>query len=925
MKKTRNSTSIATVSPVPIDVEHQPQSYPRTASSSSPGTPSMSATKKVYSPGTAMSTSNQSPMSVHIPMGGGGAHAGFPGASVGYTQSADVMQPSVMVPSRELGPRQYTQQHQQQQQQFRADSIRGRSPTNYAAAGGMAGFRPVPALSVDRLCEPAQMSGPLGTTASPAMAMNFVTPLSGVLDTPSTPPSSTTTPANTNFSMSEYPGLISTSPVPRPMTPTEHSSTNLILYNIGPHMTEAALHTLFDPFGEVVSCAVMRDIHTGVGLGTAFVRYSEHVDACRALEAFNDRTNPVCVHESKPLVVQWARKQHDGAPAGEARKKIMKLFVRNIPLDCSIEDLEELFGAYGSVRQVTLHKDTSPVQDEAMVRLIAFVIYTEEGAAERAAREVHNTKPFASCNGIPIMIKLAESSQRRRFMKNAVATGSIPSGAVPAGFPAVRTSPMTRGMSSSAFDIASAAQHHQHLQQQHPAVSQQGMHDMHGCEAALLPYSMPVFDSTTVYAVPDPRETSTSSYQGMSQRLQMSVSGGGTSASVTPLAPNIMGGSPSRYQQPMPTYVGDREGPATPYSSSAAAPMPAHSYRQAASLPFDANPASAYGGLSASSKSNWQNLPDGVTGAGGAGGCSNSSFVYCSSIPSDAKSTAPTAVSNCESPQMPASGQWCESTVEDSNQSSSFVASAHVSRKGVEANCSSPSAASAPPSGSLRLGSTPPMALASAHESPQQSTGLNCTPPASMTASGAMVANRPVPIAFVPIGGQANGAPQSSTRLSVASSGSVSEVNSTVPSNTFGSGTTPASGTGYNTESPTVRSGASESWRRAVRTHVHNTRRQNEHCNVSGSPSPMPLISASGSIVASGTSPTAAARKGSTLSLSCNEASAPGTTPPTSPVSNSTLSMDQTGTKPTSSGAPSSGRMRYYNNPYSSESTKLYC
>ncbi|CBZ23892.1 putative RNA binding protein [Leishmania mexicana MHOM/GT/2001/U1103] len=920
----RNMNSIVMASSIPIDAEQQQQQqqlHACTTSSSSPGTSPMSATRLRHSPGVAVPTSSQSPMSVHIPVGGGGTHSGFPGLSLGYVPSADVVQSSMMVPAMELAARQYTQQ------QFCADAIRGRSPTNYRAAGGMAGFRPMPALSVERLGEPVLMSGPPGTAACAAMAMNFVTPLSGVLDSPSTPPSSAATPANTNFSMSEYPGLISTSSAPTPVTPTEHSSTNLILYNIGPHMTEVALHTLFDPFGEVVSCAVMRDIHTGAGLGTAFVRYSEHMDACRALEAFGDRTNPVCVHEAKPLVVQWARKQHDGAPAGEARKKIMKLFVRNVPLDCTRTDLEELFGAFGSVRQVTLHKDTSPVQDEAMVRLIAFVIYTEEGAAERAAREVHNTKPFASCNGIPIMIKLAESSQRRRFMKNAEATGPILSVTGLIGFPAVRTSPMMPGVSSSPFDIAAAAQHHQHLQphQQHPAVSQQGMFETHGFETSPSSYIMPVFDGSAAYAAPDPREASTGSHQGTSQRLQMSVSGGGTPACVTPLASNIIGGSPSRHHQPIPTYAGDREGRVSPHSSSVSAPMLAHSYRQAASLSFDANAVAAYGGLLTPSKLNDQNLPDGTAGAGSAGGCPSGSFLYFSSRPSDGKFTAATDASNGGSPQVPVSGPWCETTGVDTNQSINLSASTQLTRKHMEANCSPPVAGSAPPPGPLRLGSTPSMVFSSAHGSPQQSTGPQRTSPTSMTAPGVVATNRPVCGAFVPIGVQTNVAPQLSTRLSVSSSGSISDMNSTPPSHNFCSGTTPITGATHNMESPTVRTGASESWRRAVRTHVHNTKRQNERFNVSGSPPSMPAISASCSALAPAASSPTAARKGSMLSISCNEASAPGTTPPTSPISISTLSADQAGAKPISTGTPSSGRMRYYNNPYSTESTKLFC
>ncbi|KPA80492.1 putative RNA binding protein [Leptomonas pyrrhocoris] len=188
----------------------------------------------------------------------------------------------------------------------------------------------------------------------------------------------------------------------------EHNrlNSNLFIRNLDADVDQAELDKLFRAYGTILSSAVMRDIHTGQSLGTAFVRMSTHEEARVAMQALHN--HPV---RSKAILVQWA-KRHDGAPVGEARKKIMKLFVRNIPLDCSVEALEALFGQFGCVRQVTLHKDTALVEDAALERLIAFVIYTEEGAAERAATAMHNTRPFPSCNGIPIMIKLAEDQAR---------------------------------------------------------------------------------------------------------------------------------------------------------------------------------------------------------------------------------------------------------------------------------------------------------------------------------------------------------------------------------------------------------------------------------------------------------------------------------------------------------------------------------
>ncbi|KAG5474089.1 hypothetical protein CUR178_04200 [Leishmania enriettii] len=903
MKKRDSLKPIMTASPMLVDAEqHQCPLYPHATFFSSPGTSPMSATTLRQSLGGAVPPSRQSPTSSQIPSGGGPPHTSFPLQSVGYAQ-----------------------------QPFRTDADRGCSPTSYCTAVGTTASRSMPTLSVERLGEPVLMSGPLGTAAGAATAMSFVTPLSGELDALSTPPSSTATPANTNFSISEYPSLTTRSPVPTPVTPTEPSSTNLILYNIGPNMTEAALQSIFEPFGEVVSCAVMRDIHTGVSLGTAFVRYAYHADARRALEAFSDRANPVCVHESKPLVVQWARKQHDGAPAGEARKKIMKLFVRNVPLDCSVEDLEEVFGAYGDVRQVTLHKDTSPVQDEAMVRLIAFVIYTEEGAAERAAREVHNTKPFTSCNGIPIMVKLAESSQRRRFMKSAEVTGFIPSAAGSTGLPAARTSPMVPGVCSSPFDLAAAAQlHRQHLQQQQATVPLQGIHETHAFEASPSYYSMPVFDSAVMYAVPDPREGSVGSYQGMMQPLLTSVSGGGTPAATTPPASGILGGTTGRYYQQTPPHVDDREGCVSPHASSAAASMLAQPHCQPVSRSFDAHTVAANGALSASSKLNCQNFSDAMAGGCSAGGCPCGSFLCCNSRPSDANSNAVTSAPDSGPSETLTTGQWIEATAGFSHASGSCAASVQPTRKSLEATQSLPvataafAAGSAPPPGPLRSGVAPSM-TSSAHGSPQQSTGLHRTPPKGVTVTGVAAASRPVSAAFALTGGHTAVVPQPSKRPPVASSGCTLDMGSAIFSNSSGSATTLNNSAAHSKGSPTKRMDASESWRRAVRTHVHNAKCQSERCHASSTLPSMSPIDTSGNVPTPTTPPPTAGPRRTILSLSCNEAPAAEFTLPTSPCYSSTLSVDQTGPKSTGTGALALGRMRYHHNPYSTESTKLFC
>lgn len=109
----------------------------------------------------------------------------------------------------------------------------------------------------------------------------------------------------------------------------------------------------------------------------------------------------------RPFCIQWANK-HEGAPVGEARRKIHKLFVRNIPFDLTVQQLREFFSQFGPVNDVTIHNDTAKIINKNLERRILFVTFDVDGAADKAAKAIHNTQPFASCNNIPLMVKLAE-------------------------------------------------------------------------------------------------------------------------------------------------------------------------------------------------------------------------------------------------------------------------------------------------------------------------------------------------------------------------------------------------------------------------------------------------------------------------------------------------------------------------------------
>lgn len=182
------------------------------------------------------------------------------------------------------------------------------------------------------------------------------------------------------------------------------SNCNIYIRNLDPMIDNNILARHFSACGKVLSTSVMRDIHSGRSLGSGFVRFSTHNEAKTAIIQLHNT-----LMNGARIAVQWAHKQNN-VPVGEARHKIRKLFVRNVPFKVNKADLIELFSQFGDVLQVSIHHDTNKPLDRRQERNIAFVMYNVDGAADLAASKVHNTEPFTTCHGIPIMVKLAQNN-----------------------------------------------------------------------------------------------------------------------------------------------------------------------------------------------------------------------------------------------------------------------------------------------------------------------------------------------------------------------------------------------------------------------------------------------------------------------------------------------------------------------------------
>lgn len=182
--------------------------------------------------------------------------------------------------------------------------------------------------------------------------------------------------------------------------------SNVFVCQLPASARDPHIHALFAPFGPIESAKVMLNIHTGQSRGIAFVKFASPDDAARAIQALDGTT-----FLGNQIVVRVANAKAAFKPGAPTNKT----FVRNIPLDVTRDQLATYFGKFGRVSDICVLPDnvTAVAAATGTFRNIVFVTYATHAEAHSAAEATHTSMPFPSCNGIPLLAKVAEDSVRR--------------------------------------------------------------------------------------------------------------------------------------------------------------------------------------------------------------------------------------------------------------------------------------------------------------------------------------------------------------------------------------------------------------------------------------------------------------------------------------------------------------------------------
>ncbi|XP_077444313.1 uncharacterized protein LOC144065405 isoform X2 [Stigmatopora argus] len=160
-------------------------------------------------------------------------------------------------------------------------------------------------------------------------------------------------------------------------------TVKLFVGNLSLEATQEELQSIFEPFGHVVSCSVLRQF--------AFVHIQGEGAAERAIRELNGRE-----FHGRNLVVEESR----GRPLHST-----KVFVGNLSGMCTTEDLQQLFQTFGKVLECD------------KVKGYAFVHMENKEDALQAIEALHGT----SFKGRPLSVELSKVQPSKQ-----VPTGKIP-------------------------------------------------------------------------------------------------------------------------------------------------------------------------------------------------------------------------------------------------------------------------------------------------------------------------------------------------------------------------------------------------------------------------------------------------------------------------------------------------------------------
>eukprot|EP00536_Pseudo-nitzschia_multiseries_P000899 jgi/Psemu1/179721/e_gw1.11.180.1 len=204
---------------------------------------------------------------------------------------------------------------------------------------------------------------------------------------------------------------------------SEEEPIKLFVGQVPKTMNEEDIFPTFNGFGPLKDVSIIRDKHTQLHRGCAFVTYWNASDAEQAQDALHGKH-----------VFPGARRPAQVKPA-EPSVPENKLFIGMLSRRAGEEEVRELFAPFGEIREIYMIRNA-----DGTSKCAAFLRYVGRDSAIQAIENLHNNLVMEGA-ARPLIVKFADNKHQRqqRHMRNVrrqemmFATG--PAGAYPGAYP----------------------------------------------------------------------------------------------------------------------------------------------------------------------------------------------------------------------------------------------------------------------------------------------------------------------------------------------------------------------------------------------------------------------------------------------------------------------------------------------------------
>ncbi|KAF1767848.1 hypothetical protein GCK72_007807 [Caenorhabditis remanei] len=203
---------------------------------------------------------------------------------------------------------------------------------------------------------------------------------------------------------------------PSPSEP-DTDAIKMFVGQIPRQWNEVDCRRLFEAYGSVYSCNILRDKSTQTSKGCCFVTFFHRKDAIEAQGA---------LHNIK--VIDGMHHPVQMKPADTENRNERKLFIGQLSKKHSEENLREIFSKFGQIEDCSVLRD-----NDGKSRGCAFVTFTNRSCAVVATKEMHHSQTMEGCSA-PLVVKFADTQKDKDVKtKSMISAGNAAGGGSPKG------------------------------------------------------------------------------------------------------------------------------------------------------------------------------------------------------------------------------------------------------------------------------------------------------------------------------------------------------------------------------------------------------------------------------------------------------------------------------------------------------------